>query len=37
MFEDIKSVTMLECLRVFIPKVWGNISQSKLAAVSFTK
>ena len=37
MFEDIKNVSALERYRIFIPKVWANISQSKLAAISFTK
>ena len=37
MFEDITNASMLERYRVFIPKGWVNISQSKLAAIRFTK
>ena len=37
MFEDIKNVSALERYRIFISKGWANISQSKLAAISFTK
>ena len=37
MFKDITNVSMLERYRVFIPKGWTNISQSKLAAIRFTK
>ena len=37
MFEDVTNVSMLERFRVFIPKGWANISQSKLAAIRFTK
>ena len=37
MFEDIKNVSTLERFWGFFPKGWNNISQSKLAAISFTK
>ena len=37
MFEDIRNASMLERYWVFIPKDWANISQSKLAAIRFTK
>ena len=37
MFEDITNVSMFERYRVFIPKGWANISQSKLSAIRFTK
>ena len=37
MFEDITNVSMFERYRVLIPKGWANISQSKLAAIRFTK
>ena len=37
MLEDITNVSMLERYWVFIPKGWANISQSKFAAIRFTK
>ena len=37
MFQDITNVSMLERYWVFIPKGWANKSQSKFAAISFTK
>ena len=37
MFEDITNVSMLDPYRVFIPKGWANISQSKFAAIRLTK
>ena len=37
MFEDVTNVSMLERFRVFIPKGWANMSQSKLAAIRLTK
>ena len=37
MFEGIKIVSTLECVRGFILKRWTGIRQSKLTGISLTK
>ena len=36
-FKGIKIVSVLECLRCFVPKYWSNVRQSKLTVVSLVK
>ena len=36
-FEGIKIVTMLQCVRGFIPKGWTNVRQSMLTVVNLSK
>ena len=36
-FEGIKIVNTLECVRGFIPKSWTNARQSKLPVVNLAK
>ena len=37
MFEGIKIVTTLECVRGFVPKGWTNVRQSMLTVISLSK
>ena len=37
MFEAIKIVSTIECVRGFVLKIWINIRQSKLIVVSLAK
>lgn len=37
MYEGIKIVSMLECIRGFATKCWINIRQSKMTIISLSK
>ena len=37
MFEGIKIVTAIECVKGFVSKIWTNVKQSELTVISLTK
>ena len=37
MFEGIKVISTLECVRSFIPESWANVWESTLTGISPTK
>ena len=37
MFEGIKIVTAIECVRGFVSKIWTSVKQSELTVISLTK